>query len=88
MGRLLSLTIVWLALLALLALTIVASFVLTGPFSLVAGLSIAAVKVVLIYWFFMHLREEDGLTRLMAIAVLAWLAILLLLTVADYATRA
>jgi cytochrome c oxidase subunit 4 len=52
------------------------------------GLGIAALKVLLIGLFFMHLRVSSGLTRLVAIAALAWLAILLAGTLDDLLTRA
>jgi caa(3)-type oxidase subunit IV len=35
----------------------------------------------------MHLREQGGLTRIAAVAALAWLAALIGLTEADVATR-
>ncbi|TXH33930.1 MAG: hypothetical protein E6Q98_20475 [Rhodospirillaceae bacterium] len=78
---------VWAALMSLLALTIAASFALTGPLSLVTSMGVATVKAVLVYWFFMHLREEGGLIRLAAIAGIAWLMIFFFLALADYATR-
>lgn len=85
MERIGTLVFAWLALLALLAATIAGSFVLNGMPSLFASLSIAAIKVAIIYWLFMHLREETGLIRLVAIGVMAWVAILFLLTGIDYA---
>ncbi|MGF7163326.1 cytochrome c oxidase subunit 4 [Rhodoligotrophos appendicifer] len=77
----------WAALLGLLAATVGASFVLTGPLSLAAGLVIAAAKAALIYWVFMHLREESGLVRIFAMGAGAWLMILCLLSMSDYVTR-
>ena len=53
--------IVWLALLALLALTVAASFVVTAAASAVVSFGVAAAKAVLIFWFFMRLRTEKGL---------------------------
>lgn len=82
-----NLLLIWVALLGLLALTVGASFVLTGPLSAAASLMIALAKATLIFWYFMHLREERGLVRLFAIGGSAWLLILLLLLTADYATR-
>ncbi|MCS0493985.1 cytochrome C oxidase subunit IV family protein [Ancylobacter sp. MQZ15Z-1] len=82
-----TLSLVWAALLGLLLLTLGASFALTGPASLAASLAIAVAKAALIYWFFMHLREEGGLVRLAALGVAAWLVIFTLLTSADYAMR-
>jgi cytochrome c oxidase subunit 4 len=82
------LLLAWLALMALLVATVAASFVLSGPISLATSLAIALAKAALIFWFFMHLREEGGLLRLVAIGAGAWLLILLLLSLTDYATRA
>lgn len=79
-----------LALLALLTLTITTVLVAEidlGAFNTVAALVIAAVKVSLVGWFFMHLRKETPLIRLVAASGLFWLVILLGLTFADYATR-
>jgi cytochrome c oxidase subunit 4 len=82
-----SLVLVWAALLALLAGTVAASYVLTGPLSVAVSLGIASAKAALILWFFMGLRREGGLVRLFAVAATAWLAILLLLLSIDVATR-
>ena len=70
------LLLTWGALMALLALTIGASFALTGAASLAAGLAVAAAKATLILWVFMHLSEDSGLLRVIAVAAFAWLAIL------------
>jgi cytochrome c oxidase subunit 4 len=83
-----SLVLVWLGLLVLLSITVAGSFAFTGPANLAVSWGTAAAKAALILWFYMHLREESGLARIMAVGALAWLAILLLLTTADYATRA
>lgn len=83
-GRLI---LIWAALLVLLAATVAASAVLQGAASLTASLLIAAIKAGLIFWFFMHLGEEAGLVRVMALGAIAWLGILFALSGADYATR-
>ena len=70
------LLLTWAALLVLLALTVGASFVLKGPPSLAAGMGIAAAKAALIFWVFMHLSEDRGLLRVIAVAAFGWLAIL------------
>jgi len=79
--------VVWLALLLLLAISVAGSFVFTGAVNLAVSFGTAATKAGLILWFYMHLREEGGLPRIMALGAIAWLAILLLLTGADYGTR-
>ncbi|GGB48470.1 hypothetical protein GCM10011505_31930 [Tistrella bauzanensis] len=83
-----SLVLAWAAMVALLGLTIAASFVLSGPFSIAAAIGIALAKAGIIFWVFMHLRQESGLLRLAAVGALVWLMILLLLSGVDYATRA
>jgi cytochrome c oxidase subunit IV len=70
------LVLAWAALMLLLALTVAASFALTGAASLVTALGIAGIKAALILWVFMHLSEDDGLLRVIAVAAFAWLGIL------------
>jgi cytochrome c oxidase subunit IV len=79
--------LVWLALTGLLASTIGASFLLTGPISLAVSIAIAAAKAALIFWFYMHLNEASGVVRLVAVGAVVWLVILFILTSADFATR-
>jgi cytochrome c oxidase subunit 4 len=81
------LLLTWAALLALLAITIGVSFAPIGPVKPVANMAIAAVKGGLILWVFMHLRHRSGLLRVFALGATAWLAILMILTVADTVTR-
>jgi len=82
-----SLVLIWLVLLALLSISVAGSFVFTGPLNLLVSWGTATIKGALIFWFFMHLREETVLERIMAVGAIAWLAILLIMTGADYATR-
>jgi cytochrome c oxidase subunit 4 len=77
----------WIALLALLALTVGSSFVAMGRWNLVANLAIAGGKAVLVVLFFMELRKASTTTRVVAIGGLAWLAILVILAGADFAMR-
>jgi cytochrome c oxidase subunit 4 len=83
----LRLGIVYLVLLALLAITVTASFLPLHGFSPVVAIGIAAAKAALILWFYMHLRGESSLVRLTAVGGAAWLMILLLLSWADFGTR-
>jgi cytochrome c oxidase subunit 4 len=78
---------VWIGLFALLALTVALSFAPLGPFRLTVSLAIAAAKAGLIYWVYMDLRKEDGLTRIVALAALFFLAVLLLMSGLDFAVR-
>jgi cytochrome c oxidase subunit 4 len=77
-------------LLALLVLTVVTYLVARvdlGRLNIVIALAIAATKVSLVALYFMHARYSSRLTRVVIGAGLAWLAILLTLTLTDYATR-
>lgn len=87
MSATLRLVLVWLALLALLAATIGASFLPLGPLLPLVSYGIAAAKAGLVLWFFMEMRSEGGLARLAAVAGFAWLAFLMIMLVADFATR-
>lgn len=78
---------VWLALLGLLALTWGLAEINLGPFNNVAALGISIIKMLLVVWFFMHLRQESKLTWVFAAAGLIWLAIMVDLTMGDYLTR-
>lgn len=79
--------IVWISLLILTAATTAVAYVDLGAFSVVAALTIAVVKMLLVALFFMHLRHSTHLTRLVVAGGLIWLGILLLLSFADFATR-
>lgn len=71
-----SILLTWAALLILLVLTVAASFAFTGAPSILTGLSVAIAKTALILWVFMHLREDRGLLRVVAVGAVAWLMIL------------
>ena len=80
--------LVWVGLMALLALTAASAFVDLGAWNSVANFAIAATKVMLVAAFFMHLRRHaSALVRVFAGAALFMLALLFALSGADYATR-
>jgi len=81
-------TLVLLALLALTAVTTLVAFVDLGAFSVVVALAIAVCKMLLVALFFMHVRHSTKLTKLVVLGGLLWLAILLMLTLSDFTTRA
>lgn len=76
-----------LALLVATAVTTAVSRVDLGPFSTVVALGIATAKMLLVALFFMHVRHSSKLTKLIVVGGLLWLAILLVLTMSDFATR-
>ena len=77
----------WAALIALLALTIAASFAPLGRALPYVSYAIAIAKTAIVVWIFMELRTRDGLQRLALIAGFAWMAILFVLLFADPLTR-
>ena len=79
--------LVFVALISLTVLTTAVAFVNLGDFSVVAALTIAVCKMLLVALFFMHVRHSTQLTKLVLAGALVWLAILILLTLTDFATR-
>jgi cytochrome c oxidase subunit IV len=78
---------VFVSLILLTALTTGVAFIDLGPFNTVAALAIAVTKMMLVVLFFMHVKYSSGMTRLVIIAGIFWLAILISLTLADELTR-
>jgi cytochrome c oxidase subunit IV len=78
---------VFLALLALTALTTGVAYIDLGAFNTVAALIIAFVKMLLVVLFFMHVRWATGLTRILVLCGFFWLAIMVTFTLADELTR-
>ena len=81
--------IVWIALMALMALTVYLSTVPMGhAANTVVALIIASIKAVLVLLFFMHLKYESyKLSGVVFGAGLFWLLILFGLNLTDYLTR-
>jgi cytochrome c oxidase subunit 4 len=77
----------WLALMALLALTLGSAYLPMGPWNTIANTAISCAKALLIALFFMHLRHAGALLRVAALTALVWLALLFGLSSTDYATR-
>jgi cytochrome c oxidase subunit 4 len=82
------LLVVYGILMVLLALTAGATFLPSGWWSTPLSMSIALAKALLIFCYFMRLRSQPGLVRVFAAAGFFWFAILIVLTLADYLTRA
>lgn len=79
---------IWLALLAGTLLTVLAAGIDLGPFNAVVALTIATIKATLVVLFFMHVKyAHEKMSKVVLISALFWLAILLALSMADYATR-
>jgi len=78
---------VFLALLVLTALTTGVAFVNLGPFNTVVALFIAVIKMLLVVLFFMHVRYNKGLTRIVIVGAFFWLGIMMALMLSDELTR-
>ena len=78
---------VYVVLLALVALTVEAARHDLGKLNFTVAVLIAAVKALLIALYFMHVRQNTALIKLVVFAGLMWLGILLSLTLTDYWTR-
>jgi len=76
------------SLLVLTAVTVGAAFVNLGPFNPVIALLIATIKATLVVLFFMHVKgASEKMTAAVVISGFFFLAILLVLSMADYLTR-
>ena len=78
---------VFLALIILTALTTAVAYVDLGALNTVAALLIAVIKASLVVLFFMHLKEQSGMTRVVIVAAALWLAVFIVITLSDRFTR-
>ncbi len=83
MGRSKTYVLVWLSLLALTAITIFVANMHLGRFSTLTALLIASVKASLVLWFFMHLKYERKLFKVMFLIPIATLTVMIGLTFFD-----
>lgn len=67
--------------------TVQAAKVDLGRWNIVLALSIAVTKMTLVILFFMHGKYSSRRTKLIIASGFFWLAIMLVLTLADYTTR-
>ncbi len=75
--------VVWIALLILTALTVMVAELHIGRASVLVPLVIASAKAGLVLWFFMHLKYEKRLFKLLLLMPIGTLLVILLLTFAD-----
>jgi cytochrome c oxidase subunit 4 len=77
----------WVALMALFGLTLGSSFIPLRGFNTVVNISIAVAKAALVALIFMRLKVSTPLVRLFAVAGVAWLMILIGLSLTDLLNR-
>jgi cytochrome c oxidase subunit 4 len=75
--------IVWLALIALTAITVTVARLHLGRFSTLTALAIASLKAGLVLWFFMHLKYESRLFQWLLLVPIVTLAVIIGLTFFD-----
>ena len=74
-------------LLVLTGITVFAAFVDLGRFNIAVALLVATVKATLVVLFFMHAKYVPKRTKLVIVSGIFWLALLLFMTLSDYASR-
>lgn len=77
----------WLVLLLLLGLSLLSVQFLSGPLQYAISYTCAVAIGGCIMIFYMGLRTADGMIRVFAVGAIAWLALLLLLTILEVLTR-
>lgn len=78
---------VWIALLILTAVTITVAKMNLGNLSVAAALFIASLKSALVVYFFMHLKYEEKLFKIMFLVAVATLALIIGFTFFDTSFR-
>ena len=75
------------ALLVLTCLTVLVSRFDFGGFNMIIAMAIASVKAALVMSVFMHMRWDTAINNIAFLSSLLFLALLILFTLADFATR-
>ncbi len=78
---------VWLALLALLAISATSAYVPLGALNAAVNLGVAAVMILMLGIFLMNLRWSNALVRIIAASGFFWLIFMFVLTFTDYFSR-
>jgi cytochrome c oxidase subunit IV len=80
---------IWLALMILTVVTAKVAFIDLGALNTVVALVIATFKATLVVLFFMHVKyTSEKMTKAVILSAVFWLLLLLILGLADFATRA
>jgi cytochrome c oxidase subunit IV len=78
---------VFFGLLALLLASVAAAYIPMGPFNLACNVGIAVAKALLVLVFFMQLKTDSPLLRIVASIGFAWVLVLIGLSLTDVLTR-
>jgi cytochrome c oxidase subunit 4 len=74
---------VWAALISLTAVTVTVAGMHLGRFSTLTALAIASAKAGLVLWYFMHLKYEHKLFKMLLLVPIATLTVIIGLTFFD-----
>ena len=78
---------IFFALMILTAVTVAAAYLNLGQFNFTVAMLIAGFKASLVVWYFMHVKWQSALTKLTLATGLFFLAILLGMSLIDYASK-
>lgn len=79
--------LIWFGLLVLTGLTVTVAGLNLGNLSILGAILIAAVKSTLVVMFFMHIKYEDRVFKIMLAVAVCTLVVILLLTFVDTSFR-
>jgi cytochrome c oxidase subunit 4 len=74
---------VWVALVVLTAITVAAANMRLGSLSTITAIVIASIKAAIVLWFFMHLKYERRLFKILALLPIGLLALIIAITFLD-----
>jgi cytochrome c oxidase subunit 4 len=75
--------LVWISLVILTGITIMAAEMRMGEWSMLANLLIASTKASLVLWFFMHLKYEKRIFKMLFLVPIATITIIIGMTFFD-----
>lgn len=78
---------IFLTLMVLTGVTVAVAYVNLGEMNKIVALGIASFKATLVVLYFMHVKYQSRLTKLIVVTGFFFLAILLGLTMVDYGSR-
>ena len=78
---------VWCTLVVLTGVTVTAAGLHFGSMSILAAILIAAVKSTIVLFYFMHLKYEDPVFKLMLMVAIVTLTVIMVLTFVDISFR-
>ncbi len=79
--------LVWIGLLIMTVVTVTVAGIDLGKLNVAAALFIASIKSALVLYWFMHLKDEEGLFRVILFAAVATITIMIVLTFFDILYR-